>query len=75
MDELTVIMRSLGMSPTISELRDYMKQKVGPSLYMNLKGIKWHGGVQRVECYQILIDEKLTSFRQSINVIDLGSIE
>ncbi|TRY68843.1 hypothetical protein TCAL_03049 [Tigriopus californicus] len=28
MDELTVIMRSLGMSPTIAELRDYMKQKV-----------------------------------------------
>lgn len=29
MDELTVIMRSLGMSPTIAELRDYMKQKGG----------------------------------------------
>ena len=29
MDELTVIMRSLGMSPTIAELRAYMKQKNG----------------------------------------------
>merc|ERR1711997_288527 len=27
MDELTVIMRSLGMSPTIAELRQYMKDK------------------------------------------------
>ncbi len=29
MDELTVIMRSLGVSPTIAELRDYMKLKGG----------------------------------------------
>ena len=29
MDELTVIMRSLGMSPTIAELRTYMKDKGG----------------------------------------------
>jgi len=29
MDELTVIMRSLGVSPTIAELRAYMKQKGG----------------------------------------------
>ena len=30
MDELTVIMRSLGMSPTIAELRKYMKEKGKP---------------------------------------------
>lgn len=29
LDELTVIMRSLGLSPTISELAGYLKQKVG----------------------------------------------
>ena len=29
MDELTVIMRSLGMSPTITELKTYMKDKGG----------------------------------------------
>jgi len=29
MDELTVIMRSLGMSPTITELKAYMKDKGG----------------------------------------------
>lgn len=29
MDELTVTMRSLAMSPTIAELRDYMKGKGG----------------------------------------------
>ena len=29
MDELTVIMRSLNMSPTIAELRAYMKAKNG----------------------------------------------
>ena len=29
MDELTVTMRSLGMSPTIAELRDYMRDKGG----------------------------------------------
>ena len=29
MDKLTVIMRSLGMSPTIAELRAYMKDKGG----------------------------------------------
>jgi len=29
MDELTVIMRSLGLSPTISELATYLKQKGG----------------------------------------------
>ena len=29
MDELTVVMRSLNMSPTISELRAYMKSKNG----------------------------------------------
>lgn len=28
LDELTVIMRSLGLSPTISELAGYLKQKV-----------------------------------------------
>ena len=29
MDELTVIMRSLGMSPTITELKSYMRDKGG----------------------------------------------
>merc|ERR1712123_116346 len=29
MDELTIIMRSLGMSPTITELKTYMKDKGG----------------------------------------------
>merc|ERR1719516_351499 len=29
MDELTVIMRSLGMSPTITELKSYMRDKKG----------------------------------------------
>ena len=29
MDELTVVMRSLNMSPTIAELRAYMKSKNG----------------------------------------------
>uniref|UniRef100_A0A1B6MLF1 Myosin-2 essential light chain n=1 Tax=Graphocephala atropunctata TaxID=36148 RepID=A0A1B6MLF1_9HEMI len=29
LDELTVIMRSLGMSPTISELKGYLKEKGG----------------------------------------------
>ncbi|KAB0796442.1 hypothetical protein PPYR_10503 [Photinus pyralis] len=29
LDELTVIMRSLGLSPTISELTSYLKQKQG----------------------------------------------
>ena len=29
MDELTVIMRSLGMSPTITELKSFMKDKGG----------------------------------------------
>ncbi len=29
MDELTVIMRSLGSAPTIAELREYMRQKGG----------------------------------------------
>ena len=29
MDELTIIMRSLGMSPTITELKTYMKDKSG----------------------------------------------
>uniref|UniRef100_A0A1B6EPI7 EF-hand domain-containing protein n=1 Tax=Cuerna arida TaxID=1464854 RepID=A0A1B6EPI7_9HEMI len=29
LDELTVIMRSLGMSPTISELKSYLKEKGG----------------------------------------------
>ncbi|KAF0302082.1 Calmodulin-like protein 4 [Amphibalanus amphitrite] len=29
MDELTVIMRSLGLSPTIAELQKYMKEKGG----------------------------------------------
>merc|ERR1712127_141239 len=29
MDELTVIMRSLGMSPTITELKNYMREKGG----------------------------------------------
>lgn len=29
MDELTVIMRSLGLSPTIQELTNYMKKKNG----------------------------------------------
>lgn len=27
LDELTVIMRSLGMSPTIAELKGYLKEK------------------------------------------------
>lgn len=27
-DELTIIMRSLGLSPTVSELNGYLKQKV-----------------------------------------------
>merc|ERR1712083_28876 len=29
MDELTIIMRSLGMSPTITELKNYMRDKGG----------------------------------------------
>jgi len=29
LDQLTVIMRSLGMSPTITELKTYMKEKMG----------------------------------------------
>ncbi|XP_047098704.1 calmodulin-like protein 4 isoform X2 [Schistocerca piceifrons] len=29
LDELTIIMRSLGMSPTIQELKKYMKEKGG----------------------------------------------
>ena len=29
MDELTIIMRSLGMSPTITELKTYMREKGG----------------------------------------------
>ena len=29
MDELTVIMRSLGMSPTITELKSYLRDKGG----------------------------------------------
>jgi len=29
MDQLTVIMRSLGMSPTSTELRQYMKERMG----------------------------------------------
>lgn len=39
MDELTVIMRSLGMSPTIAELRNYMKEKGGKMAFSDFLDI------------------------------------
>jgi len=42
MDELTVIMRSLGMSPTITELKNYMKDKGGKIAFADFLDIM-HG--------------------------------
>merc|ERR1719270_3163109 len=39
MDELTVIMRSLGMSPTITELKTYMKDKRGKDSFADFLDI------------------------------------
>ena len=39
MDELTVVMRSLNMSPTIAELRAYMKSKNGKMAFSDFLDI------------------------------------
>merc|ERR1712044_98371 len=49
MDELTVIMRSLGMSPTISELRDYMKMKNGKMAFSDFLDVMHvHSGKESI---------------------------
>uniref|UniRef100_A0A2P2I4N4 Calmodulin-like protein 4 n=1 Tax=Hirondellea gigas TaxID=1518452 RepID=A0A2P2I4N4_9CRUS len=49
LDQLTVIMRSLGMSPTISELKKYFKEKGGVMNFPDfLDVMHQHGGQQNV---------------------------
>lgn len=49
LDQLTVIMRSLGMSPTISELKKYFKEKGGVLSFPDfLDVMHQHGGRQNV---------------------------
>ena len=49
MDELTVIMRSLGVSPTIAELRAYMRQKGGKMAFADfLDVMHTHSGKESI---------------------------
>lgn len=58
LDELTVIMRSLGLSPTISELATYMKKKGGRLSFADfLEIMHSHSTVEK------LPDEVLTAFK------------
>ncbi|CAA9995360.1 unnamed protein product [Nesidiocoris tenuis] len=49
LDELTVIMRSLGMSPTINELKGYLKEKGGKMSFPDfLKVMHAHSRVENL---------------------------
>ncbi|KAL1122814.1 hypothetical protein AAG570_003140, partial [Ranatra chinensis] len=49
LDELTVIMRSLGMSPTIAELKGYLKEKGGRMSFPDfLKVMHAHSQVEKL---------------------------
>ncbi|XKL60790.1 hypothetical protein PGB90_007847 [Kerria lacca] len=49
LDELTIIMRSLGMSPTISELKSYLKEKNGKITFPEfLKVMHTHSQVEKL---------------------------
>ncbi|KAK9509504.1 hypothetical protein O3M35_006809 [Rhynocoris fuscipes] len=49
LDELTVIMRSLGMSPTIAELKGYLKEKGGKMSFPDfLKVMHEHSRVEDI---------------------------
>lgn len=58
LDELSLIMRSLGMSPTIAELRKYLKEKGGKMSFADfLEVMHTHNQVEKVP------DEILDAFR------------
>jgi len=58
LDELTVIMRSLGLSPTINELTSYMKKKGGRLSFADfLEVMHQHSSVEK------LPDEVLAAFK------------
>jgi Ca2+-binding EF-hand superfamily protein len=60
LDELSLIMRSLGMSPTISELKKYLKDKGGKMTFADfLETIHTHNQVERIP------DEILDAFKAS----------
>ncbi|XP_022193907.1 calmodulin-like protein 4 [Nilaparvata lugens] len=49
LDELTVIMRSLGMSPTIAELKSYLKEKGGKMSFPDfLKVMHTHSRAEEI---------------------------
>ncbi|CAO1418799.1 unnamed protein product [Diamesa serratosioi] len=49
LDELTVIMRSLGMSPTIKEITAYMKKKNNKMSFSDfLDTVHFHSGVEKL---------------------------
>merc|ERR1711992_406629 len=55
MDELTVIMRSLGMSPTITELKSYMRDKGGKISFADFLEIM-HGHSKKESIPRELLD-------------------
>jgi len=58
LDELSLIMRSLGMSPTIAELRKYLKDKGGRMAFSDfLETIHAHNQVEKIP------DEILDAFK------------
>merc|ERR1711915_800243 len=58
LDQLTVIMRSLGMSPTISELKKYFKEKGGKMSFPDFLDVMHkHSQVERIP------DEILAAFK------------
>jgi Ca2+-binding EF-hand superfamily protein len=58
LDELSVIMRSLGMSPTLTELRKYYKQKGGSLTFPEfLDVVHQHAGAENIS------QEILAAFR------------
>ncbi|CAG7720575.1 unnamed protein product [Allacma fusca] len=60
LDELSLIMRSLGMSPTISELKKYLKDKGGKMTFADfLETIHTHNQVERIP------EEILDAFKAS----------
>merc|ERR1712243_89191 len=81
MDELTVIMRSLGMSPTITELKSYMRDKKGKLSFADFLEIMHnHSKKERIpkellEAFRGWIQEGEDTFLPRISGIFLPSGE
>jgi len=68
LDELSLIMRSLGMSPTIAELKKYLKHKSGKMTFADfLETLHTHNQVEKIP------DEIIEAFKAA-DIHNTGSI-